>query len=342
MKPPYINRELSWLEFNQRVLNEALRSDLPILDRVKFLAITGSNLDEFFQVRTGGLHTLHASAPTVRDISGMDVGAQLSAIEKRVRRFKKDQERLFQKELLPSLANAGLPLHTMADLTPEQVENLSRYYESSIEPLLSPLILTAENSREIIPSLSICLALSIHDPKTSESRIVIVPLPPAVPRTALVNEGGFVLLENLVAHFCSSLFPGEEIKTHTAFRLTRNTDIPANEDEAYDFAEEIHQVITARSQSFPVRLQTSQDNELTKQLIKLLDIDLQKVFLTKNAPLALADLFSIAMADGYNHLRTAPILGAESPKIDPTQSIFEILDREQDITLVHPYQSHRN
>jgi polyphosphate kinase len=84
-----------------------------------------------------------------------------------------------------------------------------------------------------------------------------------------------------VAHFCSSLFPGEEIKTHTAFRLTRNTDIPANEDEAYDFAEEIHQVITARSQSFPVRLQTSQDNELTKQLIKLLDIDLQKVFLTK-------------------------------------------------------------
>ncbi len=341
MKPPYINRELSWLEFNQRVLNEALRSDLPVLDRLKFLAITGSNLDEFFQVRTGGLHTLHASAPTVRDISGMDVGTQLNAIEKRVRRFKKDQERLFQKELLPSLANAGLPLHTMADLNPEQVEILSNYYEASIEPLLSPLILTAENSREIIPSLSICLALSIHDPKTSESRIVIVPLPSAVPRTALVNEGGFVLLENLVAHFCSSLFPGEEIKTHTAFRLTRNTDIPANEDEAYDFAEEIHQVITARSQSFPVRLQTSQDNELTKQLIKLLDIDLQKVFLTKNAPLALADLFSIAMADGYNHLRTAPISGAESPQIDPTQSIFEILDHEQDITLVHPYQSYR-
>lgn len=341
MKPPYINRELSWLEFNQRVLNEALRTDLPILDRVKFLAITGSNLDEFFQVRAGGLHTLHASAPTVRDISGMDVGTQLSAIEKRVRRFKKDQERLFQKELLPSLANAGLPLHTMADLTPEQVENLSHYYESSIEPLLSPLILTTENSREIIPSLSICLALSIHDPKTSESRIVIVPLPPAVPRTALVNEGGFVLLENLVAHFCSSLFPGEEIKAHTAFRLTRNTDIPANEDEAYDFAEEIHQVITARSQSFPVRLQTSQDNELTKQLIKLLDLDPQKVFLTKNAPLALADLFSIAMADGYNHLRTAPISGADSPQIDPTQSIFEILDQEQDITLVHPYQSYR-
>ena len=341
MKPPYINRELSWLEFNQRVLNEALRSDLPVLDRLKFLAITGSNLDEFFQVRTGGLHTLHASAPTVRDISGMDVGTQLNAIEKRVRRFKKDQERLFQKELLPSLANAGLPLHTMADLNPEQVETLSNYYEASIEPLLSPLILTAENSREIIPSLSICLALSIHDPKTSESRIVIVPLPSAVPRTALVNEGGFVLLENLVAHFCSSLFPGEEIKTHTAFRLTRNTDIPANEDEAYDFAEEIHQVITARSQSFPVRLQTSQDNELTKQLIKLLDIDLQKVFLTKNAPLALADLFSIAMADGYNHLRTAPISGAESPQIDPTQSIFEILDHEQDITLVHPYQCYR-
>ena len=109
MKPPYLNRELSWLEFNQRVLNEALRTDLPILDRIKFLAITGSNLDEFFQVRVGGLHALHASAPALRDLSGLDVGEQLAAIERRVRRFMKDQERLFQKELLPALAKEVKP-----------------------------------------------------------------------------------------------------------------------------------------------------------------------------------------------------------------------------------------
>jgi len=341
MKLPYINRELSWLEFNQRVLNEALRPDLPLLDRVKFLAITGSNLDEFFQVRIGGLHTLHASAPTVRDLSGLDVGEQLIAIEKRVRRFKKDQERLFQKELLPALAKEGLVLHQIADLTSEQRAILARYFESNVAPLLSPLLITPENARQIIPSLNVCLALSILDPATSEERLVILPLPPSIPRTALVNDGGFVLLEDLVAHFCSSLFPDEEITADTVFRLTRNTDIPANEDEAHDFAEEINQVVNARGQSFPVRLQTSQDNQLTHQLLELLDLDLHMVFLTKNAPLALAELFSLAMADGFNHLRTAPISGAQSPKIDPAISIFETLDKEQDIVLAHPYQSYR-
>ena len=341
MKPPYINRELSWLEFNQRVLNEALRPDLPILDRVKFLAITGSNLDEFFQVRIGGLHALQASAPSVRDISGMDVGEQLAAIEKRVRRFKKDQERLFQKELLPSLAREGLPLNQISDLDTEQLANLSLYFENNIAPLLSQLYITPENARQIIPSLNVCLALNIFVPASSENRIVILPLPASVPRISLVNGGGFVLLETLVAHFCGSLFPDEEITAHTTFRLTRNTDIPANEDEAHDFAEEIHQVVTARGQSFPVRLQTSQDNEITHQLIELLNLDLHMVYLTKNAPLALAELFSLAMVDGFNYLRTAPISGAESPKIDPSKSIFEILDKEQDIVLAHPYQSYR-
>ncbi len=341
MKPPYINRELSWLEFNQRVLNQALRPDLPLLDRVKFLAITGSNLDEFFQVRIAGLHTLHKSAPTVRDPAGLDVGEQLAAIEKRVRRFKKDQERLFQKDLLPGLSAAGLPLHKVTDLHSDQIHQLSQHFENHISPLLSPLLLTPENARQIIPSLKVCLALTISHSEPSDERIVIIPLPSTTPRSVLVNEGGFVLLEDLIAHFCSSLFPGESITAHTTFRLTRNTDIPANEDEAHDFAEEIHQVITARGQSFPVRLQTSQDNNLTHQIITLLQLDLHKVFLTKHAPLALADLFSLALADGFNHLRSSPIHGSESPTLDPTHSIFHILDQEQDITLVHPYQTYR-
>mgnify|MGYP005844263569 CR=1 FL=1 len=341
MKPPYLNRELSWLEFNQRVLNEALRTDLPVLDRVKFLAITGSNLDEFFQVRVGGLHALRASAPAVRDFSGLDVGEQLSAIEKRARRFMKDQERLFQKEILPALASAGLPLHRIDDLESEQHASLARQFKENIAPLLSPLLLTPENARQIIPSLNVCLALSVGDPASGEKRVVIVPLPASVPRTILVNEGGFVLLEDLVARFCASLFPGEEIDAHTTFRLTRNTDIPANEDEAHDFAEEINEVVTARGQSFPVRLQTSQDNDLTHRLLEMLDLDVHMVFLTQNAPLAIAELFSLALADGFNHLRTAPISGAESPKIDPAKSIFEILDKEQDLILAHPYQSYR-
>jgi len=339
MKPPYLNRELSWLEFNQRVLSEALRSDLPLLDRVKFLAITGSNLDEFFQVRIGGLLTLADSFPAFTDPSGLDVRQQLDAIEKRVRRLKKDQESLFINQLLPALKSAGLPLHKVKDLQPDQIERLGQYFTSNISPLLSPLYLTPENARQIIPSLSVCLALQVKDNETQKERTVILPLPSSVPRVIRVDKGGFVLLENLVSHFFASLFPDETIIQQTLFRLTRNTDIPANEDEAHDFAEEIRQVVTDRGQSFPVRLQTSEENPLTVQLIELLDLTPDRVFPTK-APLALSDLFGLAMTEGHSNLRTAPIHGAESPEIDPTRSIFEILN-ERDVTLVHPYQTYR-
>lgn len=341
MKPPYLNRELSWLEFNQRVLSEAQREDLPLLDRVKFLAITGSNLDEFFQVRVGGLLSLQASLPNVRDASGMDVTEQLQAIERRVRRLVSDQERLFSKSLLPALAKEKLNLHRLQDLSPSQIERLNHYYRQEISPLLSPLVLTKETARQIIPSLSVCLALRIHDPAENSQRTVILPLPSAISRTAFVNEGGFVLLEDLVAHFCHQLFPGEEVTSHTIIRLTRNTDIPANEDEAHDFAAEINQVVTARGQSFPVRLQTSEDNELTHELIDLLGLDLRQIYLTRKAPLALTDLFAFSMIDGFSHLRTAPVTGAESPELDPSRSIFESLDDQTDIVLVHPYQSYR-
>lgn len=339
MATSFLNRELSWLEFNQRVLTEAQRSDLPLLDRVKFLAITGSNLDEFFQVRVGGLLALLETQPTFIDPSGLEVTGQLDAIEKRVRRLKKDQESLFCKELLPALAEKKLPLQKVTDLEPEQIERLSLHFHSAISPLLTPLHLTPENAEKVIPSLAVCLALDIIDPATGEQRLVILPLPASASRIERIDEGGFVLLEDLVSHFCDSLFPAEEIVSRTLIRLTRNTDIPANEDEAHDFAEEIRQAITARGQSFPVRLQTSEDNDLTLSLIKLLGLTSDKVYSTK-APLAVSDLFGLAMADGFSHLRTPPLTGADSPDVDPSRSIFEDIS-EKDITLVHPYQSYR-
>ena len=335
----YINRELSWLEFNQRVLNQAQRPDLPLLDRVKFLAISGSNLDEFFQVRIGGLLSLYESGPGFTDPSGRDISEQLSAIEKRTRRFAKDQEKLYLKELLPSLHQSGLPHLSIPELSPDQLERLVHAFKHEISPLLSPLLLNPENAREIIPSLSVCIALRVYDPETKESRIIVLPLPSSVPRILVLNEGGFIFLEGLTAHLCGNLFPGEEVTELTTFRLTRNTDIPANEDEAHDFAEEIRNVVTERGQSYPVRLQLSEDNKLTQDLISLLKIDIPKVFLTK-APLALADLFELALIDGFSHLRTAPLSGVDSPKIDPSRSLFDLIS-EQDLTLIHPYQSYR-
>ena len=345
MKSSYINRELSWIEFNQRVLSEAQRPDLPILDRLKFLAITGSNLDEFFQVRLGGLHTLNTTAPDHTAPSGHTVTQLLSAIDKRLRRFCKDQSKLFQKELLPQLAEAGLPHHNQETLSAEQATHLENHFHNQISPLLSPLYLTPENAHKIIPSLTVSLALKIHDPsakkETDADRIVILPIPTTIPRTVLVNQGGFILIEELISQHSHTLFPGETITEKTIIRLTRNTDIPANEDEAHDFAAEIHEVITARGQSFPVRLQTSEDNTLTQTIISLLKLPEQKIYHTKDTPLALTDLFALSLSDGYDHLRTPSISGAEHPQIDPSKSIFDTLDTHQNITLVHPYQSYR-
>lgn len=339
MASSFINRELSWLEFNQRVLNEAQRADLPLLDRIKFLAITGSNLDEFFQVRVGGLLALQETEPTFVDPSGLEVSEQLAAIEKRVRRLKKDQETLFGKELLALLAEKKLPLHKMSKLPPEEIQRLSHFFDSSISPLLTPLHLTAESAKQIIPSLAVCVGLAILDPSTQEQRIVILPLPSSISRIERLDSGGFVLLEDLVSHFCDSLFQDECIESRCLIRLTRNTDIPANEDEAHDFAEEIRQAITARGQSFPVRLQINVENELTASLIDFLELTPDKVYPT-SAPLALCDLFGLAILDGFSHLRTPAINGADSPAIDPTRSLFEDIS-EGDITLVHPYQSYR-
>lgn len=339
MASSFINRELSWLEFNQRVLNEAQRADLPLLDRIKFLAITGSNLDEFFQVRVGGLLALQETEPTFVDPSGLEVSEQLAAIEKRVRRLKKDQETLFGKELLALLAEKKLPLHKVSKLPSEEIQRLSHFFDSSISPLLTPLHLTAESAKQIIPSLAVCVGLAILDPSTQEQRIVILPLPSSISRIERLDSGGFVLLEDLVSHFCDSLFQDECIESRCLIRLTRNTDIPANEDEAHDFAEEIRQAITARGQSFPVRLQINVENELTASLIDFLELTPDKVYPT-SAPLALCDLFGLATLDGFSHLRTPAINGADSPAIDPTRSLFEDIS-EGDITLVHPYQSYR-
>lgn len=336
MKTPFINRELSWLEFNQRVLNEALRSDLPLLDRLKFLAITDSNLDEFFQVRLGGLHTIYQNAPNFQDQHGESIAEQISAIEMRARRFAKAQAKLIRKELLPRLKDEGLGRTKIKELSEKEYAWAEDYFTASVSPLLTPLSLEGINSRELVPSLTVCIALRVISKENDPARVVIIPLPPNVDRIIELKKGGFLLLEDLIAHFCGSLFPGESFTETTYFRLTRNTDIQANENNTEDFAKEIRQVVNDRSQSFPVRLQLNRDNQLTQELIALLEIDVPRVHLSK-APLALKDFFALSQAEGYSHLRSTSTPGADSPYLDPSRPVIETL-QDRDLILVHPYQ----
>lgn len=338
MKDTFINRELSWLEFNQRVLNEALREELPILERVKFLAISDSNLDEFFQVRLGGLYAIHQNAPGFADRHGTRVGDQVTQIEMRARRMMKDQTRLMKKTLLPLLKVEHLGVRKVTHLSEVETAEARDYFTGSISALLTPIVLDEEHALEFVPSMSVCVGLHLTAEGKTSPRVVIIPLPPKISRFYRPSEGGFVLLEEMIAFFCGTLFPDEEISGTTIFRLTRNTDIPANEDSIEDFAKEIRQVVDDRLLSFPARLQISHDNSLTQDLVRLLCVPVARVYLTK-APLALKDFFDLTLLPDFANLRLPATGAVHLPEVED-RPIIETM-RERDLLLVHPYQHYR-
>ena len=335
---PFINRELSWLEFNQRVLNEALREDLPILERLKFLSITDSNLDEFFQVRLGGLYTIQQSAPEYSDQHGTRIMDQVTRIEMRARKMMKDQAKLMKKGLLPLLKKEGLRIRKVKHLSEVELAEVQNYFNNSVSPLLTPMVLDEGHALEFIPSMSVCVALRIMEKDCTRTRVVSIALPANIPRFYRPAEGGFVLLEEIIARFCEPLFPREKISESTIFRLTRNTDIPANEDSTEDFAKEIRQIVDDRLKSFPARLQINKDNPLTQDLVKIFDVDVARVYLMKT-PLALKDFFGLSLSPEHPHLRLPSVEAAAIPEIDE-RPIIETL-RERDLIVVNPYQHYR-
>ena len=181
MSDEYINRELSWLEFNQRVLDQAVRTDLPLLERLKFLAITASNLDEFFMVRVGGLQMLRHSGSRVKDISGLTPTRQLKAIRSRVGRMIEDQYRLFHEEILPWMEINGINPLAMEDLSTSQKLTLEQYFNNQIFPLLTPLDMDAPEA-PALPSLKLLMGVELRDNETGEVRSAVVALPDGLPR----------------------------------------------------------------------------------------------------------------------------------------------------------------
>ena len=205
----YINRELSWLEFNARVLDQARRAELPLLERIKFLAITASNLDEFFQVRVGGLRLLRRSGKYTPDAAGLSPSDQLELIRARANAQVQAQYRLFNEELLPLMRVAGISPLSIGSLAESRVATLRRYFEDNVAPLLTPLALEVEQP-PVLPSLSIIIALELAGPGEETSRLVVVPLPDALPRRmhfAALDEG-YVPAEDLICAFIADLFPG--------------------------------------------------------------------------------------------------------------------------------------
>jgi polyphosphate kinase len=343
MSTPYLNRELSWVEFNQRVLNEALRDDLPLLERVKFLAITASNLDEFFQVRIGSLMLMRRSGRKTPDASGMTPARNLAALRQRILKMSADQYLLLTGTLVPAMEKAGIhPLHPR-DLTISQSGQVEAAFEDLIFPLLTPLAFDAGAAPPVVPALQITVACRLLDPETQRTRYTLIPIPEALGRRVNVSvEGGgqaFVLIEDLVASQAGQLFPGETVVATTAFRVTRNGDIAVQEEDAIDLAGEMEDVLSARRFADTVRLELRSDapRDLVRIIKAVTATTPQEVYRVDGPP-GLASFMELAFLSGFDHLRDVDWPAQNSPSIAPGASMFETI-AAQDILLHHPYES---
>ncbi len=352
--PRYVNRELSWLEFNQRVLEEALDDSTPLLERMRFLAITASNLDEFFRVRVGGLQLLSARRSAKRGLAGMTVDEQLAAIRLRVRKMVRDQYALYVETLEPLLATEGIKRLQVAELSPQQRSHVDALFDEEIASVISPTAVKDEAEFPLLPSLQLNMCvrfrggmLSANDPDeetAAESaadteRFAIIPFGRSTPRFYWLRDQGYLLLEDIVAHCVGQMFPAAEILECVPFRITRNADLAVREDSAGDLMEQMERVLDERREADCARLEVSA--EMTPRMQTFLTSQLEVLgedIYSLSGPIDLAAFFPIADRKGFDQLRHPPKPPLPSLVLPEGESVFDVI-REHDLLLHHPYES---
>ena len=344
MSASYFNRELSWLKFNQRVLWEAERESLPLLERVKFLAISASNLDEFFMVRVGGLQALVKTGARMRDLNGLTPVQQMRQIRKEVRAHYDDQYRIWGTMLEPALTGRGIRYRSLDQITGQARAKLKLHFSEEIEELLNPVALDLEDQRFRISGRRICVLLDVGpagEPEHADRRSVVITVPNGLLRFLRVPDTDgyeFVLLEDLIKEFASEMFPEEGIYATGCFRLTRNGDIPVQEDYAEDLAEAMESLLTARKFSNTVRLEVPArtSKRMLESMLAYTGTKGRDVYRVPSL-LDLSSLMAITSLDDFDHLREAAWKPQPCVPLKD-HSIFEVLD-DQDLLLHHPYDS---
>ena len=341
----YLNRELSWLDFNGRVIALAQDHGLALLERVKFCAIASSNLDEFFQVRVAALKDQVAAGIHTPSPDGRTPAQQLLEIGDRVETMIDDQEQLLVRTLMPALTAAGIGLLRWDDLERTEAKQLVDVFEQRIFPVLTPLAVDPAHPFPYISSLSLNLAVIVRDPATGDRRFARVKVPPSLPRFQPVPGGrGVIALEDIIAAQLGALFPGMDIVDRWAFRVTRNADLSIDEDneEAEDLLAAVEVELRRRRFGKAVRLEVAAGmaHEIVDLLVEELDLDADDVSYHE-APLDLRDLMQLTGADRPD-LRDEPWPAVTPAALgeadDGERSIFSVL-RERDVLVHHPYES---
>ncbi len=340
-KGPILNRELSWIEFNARVLHEARDVRNPLLERVKFLAIFASNLDEFFQVRVSGLRRQDQSANQHHSLDGLTPAQQLDAIRERVRELVAEHS-LIWTHIREALAAEGVEILDYEEV-PEHHENLRRRFHDEIFPVLTPLAVDPGHPFPYISTLSLSIAVGLRDPETGEQRFARVKIPPILPRLFAVERDTFVLLDQVIEANLDELFRGMEILETHLFRVTRDADIAIEEDEADDLLLAIEEEIRRRRFGEAVRLEVERSMpEVTRQiLIKGTGVRDEDAFEVAGM-LDLTALWQLVSLDRPDlkapvHTPVIPHRLMPEDEDEPVDVFAQI--RAGDIFLHHPYES---
>lgn len=344
----YLNRELSWLDFNARVLALAADSSMPLLERAKFLAIFASNLDEFYMVRVAGLKRRDEMGLSVRSSDGLSPREQLRLIGERTRQISMRHARVFLDSVRPALAHEGIHIVTWADLTPAERKELSTYFHEQVFPVLTPLAVDPSHPFPFVSGLSLNLAITVKSPEDGGEHFARVKVPDNVDRFVLLNATAndtgtvrFLPMEELIAAFLSVLFPGMEVVEQHAFRITRNADMEVEEDRDEDLLQALERELARRRFGSPVRLEVADD--MTEHMLELLlrELDVHPGDVVQ-VP-GLLDLSALWQVYGVDRpvLKDPPFVPATPPAFgerETPKSIFATL-RDGDVLVHHPYDS---
>ncbi len=340
----YVNRELSWLEFNYRVLGEARDKTTPLFERLKFLSITASNLDEFFMVRVASLKDMVHAGYKKRDIAGMTAMEQLAAIGEKTHELVSDQYKTYNRMLLPLLSQNGLRVVTChEELTPEEAAWADHYFEESVYPVLTPMAVDSSRPFPLIRNKSLNIAALVRKKKGDEElEFAMVQVPSVLPRVVRLPSGegtAIIYLEEIIERNIDKLFLNYDIISCHPFRIMRNADFSIDEDEAEDLLKEIEKKLKKRQWGEVIRLDIEEkaDKRLLKILKKELKVDGADIY-EINGPLDLTVLMKVFGLSGFDELKTAPYIPQPVPALMNEDDIFANI-RKDDILLTHPFET---
>jgi polyphosphate kinase len=345
----YLNRELSWLEFNARVLAEALSESVPLLERLKFHAIVSANLDEFFMVRVAGLKQQLTGEVDEPSPDGMSVAHQLVTISERVHALVAQQMLNLQEQIIPRLAAVGVHIVKPEQLPREVQGELEERFRNDVFPILTPIAIDPGHPFPHVRNRSLNVGVMISREQNNDVGFAVVQVPSMLPRLmpvlGVVSASGqparhaFVLLEDLIARHMPTIFPGARIHGIYGFRVTRNFDLEIDDEEADDLLQTIQQELRRRERGNAVRLEVAGDppDASLSKLVKALKLDIEKD-VYRTPILNVADLMQLVNLDDRRELRDEPYASHVVPVLREADDLFAVI-RDRDVLLHHPYES---